>query len=185
MMKKVYTADLHLFHNSDFIVKSRGYESTDAMHIGMTDIWNRVVDPEDEVYIVGDVALLKTSQIDECNYILSTLHGTKFLIKGNHDGEKLLKKIGHNFIWVKDRYIVKEQDGDTKQSLFLDHYPMLTWDRAHHNIWQLHGHCHGSLMVELSTRLDVGWDVWERPITFQDIKEAMKDREYVMVDHHK
>lgn len=184
-MKKVYTADLHLFHNSDYIVKSREYSTIEDMHVGITDTWNKYVDPEDEVYIVGDIALPKSSQIDECNDILKNLNGIKFLIKGNHDGEKLLKKIGHNFVWVKDRHIVKEQDGDIKQSLFLDHYPILTWNRAHHGMWQLHGHCHGSLMVELSTRLDVGWDVWGRPITFQDIKEAMKDREYVTVDHHK
>lgn len=184
-MKKVYTSDTHLFHDSDFIVKRRGYTSIEDMHIGMIDIWNKNVDPEDEVYIIGDVALPKAAQIDECNRILKNLNGFKFLIKANHDNEKLLKKIGHNFIWVKDRHIVKEQDGDKKQSIFLDHYPILTWERAHHGIWQLHGHCHGSLHKEYeSTRLDVGWDVWGRPITFQDIKEAMKDKKYVVVDHH-
>lgn len=179
-----YTSDTHLFHNSPYIFENRGYNDIDEMHQGISSIWNTYVAPDDRVFIVGDIALPKSAQVDELNEILKSLNGNKFLVKGNHDGDKLLKKIGHNFTWIKDRYIHKEKDGDSIQRLFLDHYPVLTWDRAHYGTWQLHGHCHGSLTSELSTRLDVGWDVWGRPISFQDIKEAMKDRKYVVVDHH-
>ncbi len=179
-----YTADLHFFHRSPYIVERRGFTDVINMHQYIGYKWNQYVQPDDRVFIVGDVALPKAADIDELNDILSKLNGEKFLIKGNHDNEKLLKKIGHNFTWIKDRYTHKEKDDGNTQRLFLDHYPMVTWERANYGAWQLHGHCHGSLTVGLSTRLDVGWDVWGRPITFQDIKEAMKDRKYVVVDHH-
>lgn len=179
-----YTSDLHFFHRAKEIVERRGFTDVINMHQYMSYKWNQYVQPNDRVFIVGDIALPKAADIDELNDILKNLHGEKFLIRGNHDGEKLLKKIGYNFTWIKDRYIHKEKDGDKNQLLFLDHYPLLTWDRAHHGAWQLHGHCHGSLIAELSTRLDVGWDVWGRPITFQDIKEVMKVRKYLVVDHH-
>ena len=84
--------------------------------------------------------------------------------------------------------MLKIEDDGAKggfRHLVLFHYPMLTWDRAHYGSWHLHGHCHGSLDPKfVSTRMDVGWDVWRRPISYEDIKRHLKDREYVVVDHH-
>lgn len=179
-----YTADLHFFHNKEYILKNRNSSTMEELHLNMSQIWNINVDINDNVFIIGDIALCRNREIEQLNEILSNLNGNKFLIKGNHDEEKLLKKIEHNFVWIKDRYIVKEKDDGKIQHLFLDHYPLLTWKNAHHGSWQLHGHCHGSLIDKSSTRLDVGWDVWHKPISFEEIKEQFKNKTYVIVDHH-
>jgi calcineurin-like phosphoesterase family protein len=50
----------------------------------MVENHNRVVGPNDKVYMLGDIAFNKKNLV-----ILSRLNGEKVLIKGNHDTEKL------------------------------------------------------------------------------------------------
>jgi len=62
----------------------------------------------------------------------------------------------------------------------------LTWNKAHHGAWHLHGHCHGSLPIDLKIpRLDVGIDpMGYVPVSYEQISRLMKDRIWTPVDHH-
>lgn len=60
--------------------KVRPFSSAAEGDAYMVDAWNSRVKPGDKVYVLGDVAF---SPQDIA--ILSTLHGSKILIKGNHD----------------------------------------------------------------------------------------------------
>ena len=178
---KFFTSDLHLGHKK--IAEYSGYPHVDLMNLAIIQAPLDVRQPNDDLYILGDLSFCNA---DITNKFLSRLKGINlYLILGNHDNEKLIKKISHHFVWIKDYYHMKIKDEDKNQHLILFHYPMLTWDRAHYGTWQIHGHCHGSLFDDHeSTRIDVGWDVWCRPIAFEDIKRYMWSRDYKVVDHH-
>jgi calcineurin-like phosphoesterase family protein len=186
---KFFTSDLHCGHKK--IAKERGFDTSniewlDGMNSTIIKSINNSVREDDELFILGDLSFMKP---DETLEIIKSINCKNlYLIRGNHDGEKTLKKIEDQFIWIKDYYKLKIKDEDVNggnQHLVLFHYPMLTWDRAHYGSWQLHGHCHGSLDSKYqSTRIDIGWDVWRRVITYEDIKRNMLNKTYTIVDHH-
>ena len=68
------------------------------------------------------------------------------------------------------------------QSVWLNHYPMRSWDRSFHGSWHLYGHVHGQLMDEdskITHRLtrDVGVDACDyRPISFEEVRVYMQPR---------
>lgn len=51
------TSDLHFLHDREFIWKARGFNSVDEMNEETIRRFNEVVNPEDTVYILGDIAL--------------------------------------------------------------------------------------------------------------------------------
>jgi calcineurin-like phosphoesterase family protein len=71
------------------------------------------------------------------------------------------------------------------KKIWLNHYPMRSWDKAFHGAWHLYGHVHGRLRAEdeANPRLlakDVGVDACDyRPVSFSEISEFMKPREEV------
>lgn len=178
---KFFTSDPHLGHKK--IAEFREFPNVDLMNLSIIEGILDICKPNDDLYIIGDLSF---ANADITNELLSRLKGINlYLILGNHDNEKLIKKISHHFVWIKDYYHMKIKDEDKNQHLILFHYPMLTWDRAHYGSCQIHGHCHGSLFDDYeSTRIDVGWDVWRRPIAYEDIKRYMANKEYKVVDHH-
>ena len=179
-----FTSDLHFSHK--LMVEERGFTDADQMNTSIIQSINNVVRPDDDLFIIGDLSF---TNFENTEKILLSMQGRKHLILGNHDNLKFIKKLSHHFIWIKDRYMLKVKDEDVNggnQKLFLDHYPMLTWPEAHHRVWQVHGHCHNSLdSIYESTRIDCGYDVWRRPIAYEDIKRYMSTRTYKVVDHHK
>ena len=126
--------------------------------------WNSIINRQDNVYILGDFCL---GNRERTQYILSRLHGKKFLIRGNHD--KSCKGLENYFEWVGD---IKEAKFTNNQYDYIDpeepfcvemcHYPLLTWNRRPHGTCCLMGHCHGSLdelnKTSKELRVDVGYD---------------------------
>lgn len=182
-MKLWFTADLHFSHKKMMV--HRGLASPDDLSVEAMDLanrlminaWNVRVRPEDTVYILGDVSFAgptKTAQI------VSQLQGNKFLIRGNHDSDKHIKAMEPYLERVTDYLMIKYQE----QLIALCHYPMAVWDRGHYGAWHLHGHSHGQLVAPITTRLDVGWDVFGRPVSFEEVQTIMSSRIYRVVDQH-
>lgn len=139
--------------NSDIIVK-----------------WNSIINKDDDVYFLGDFSLTGKGLRDE---ILNSLNGKIYFIRGNHDD---IKNAHERFEWVKDYHELKMFDKETgvKQKIIMSHYPFETWNNKHRGSWHLHGHCHGNLPSNDSTaRLDVGWDCFGRPVSYEEIKFLM------------
>ncbi len=71
------------------------------------------------------------------------------------------------------------------QTIILSHYPILSWNKAHHGSWHLHGHCHQSLVKSLNHNdyykrkvLDIGCNGWDyTPLSYQDLKPIMDKKE--------
>ena len=77
-----FTSDLHFGHDREFIWKARGFESVEEMNKAIVERFNSKVQPEDTVYILGDI-MLGDNAVGE--YYLSQLNGEKIIILGNHD----------------------------------------------------------------------------------------------------
>lgn len=75
------------------------------------------------------------------------------------------------------------------QYIVLNHYPLSIWNYMKNSSWALVGHSHhgfkGSLPDNKNGKiLDVGWDGYKKPLSFNEVKEIMDKKEVVKVDSH-
>jgi calcineurin-like phosphoesterase family protein len=76
------------------------------------------------------------------------------------------------------------------QLICMSHYPFAVWNESHHGSWMIHSHSHGSYNPGLPNVgshgkiLDVGWDVFNRPVEVQEIKTIMDNKEKIFNDGH-
>lgn len=181
-----FTADLHFFHKNilkhhpcrpgaQYVMHSEF--GVQVMNETLIENWNEVVNPRDEVWVLGDFSF---GTPEEKARIFGHLNGSKHLIAGNHDNNAT-KRL--RWASVHDLYSWKQKP----HSATLCHYPLLTWDRAHYGSWMLHGHSHGLLGPTTTTRMDVGIDCHPefRPFHLDEIAAEMEKRSYVPVDAHR
>jgi calcineurin-like phosphoesterase family protein len=111
------------------------------------------VQPDDDLWIVGDFGFGKTSsQEGYLESIFNSLPGRKHLVIGNHDDQRV-----RNLPWQSVHTMIEVQDGD--QRLLLCHYPMITWEGARRGAIQLFGHVHQNWRGTRNA-VNVGVDVW-------------------------
>ena len=91
MTKTWVLADTHFGHQgvcnftqSDGVTPLRPWNDSAEMDGKLISNWNEVVDDQDRVYLLGDVAMNKKAL-----WPLKVLKGRKVLVRGNHDVEKL------------------------------------------------------------------------------------------------
>jgi len=82
-MSNIYfSSDLHFCHNRGFLYEPRGFSSIEEHDEIIVENWNKVVKPEDTVYLLGDIMLNDNkSGIEKLNQ----LNGIIYYIRGNHD----------------------------------------------------------------------------------------------------
>lgn len=89
-MTTYFTSDLHIGHVNilqyepdrfDFLGLAPD-DGVTEMNEGIVRLWNSQVNPDDTVYVVGDVAMGKVAENIE---YVRQLNGTKYLVMGNHD----------------------------------------------------------------------------------------------------
>ena len=173
-MKKWITSDLHFGHANimKFCPVTR-YGFTDVTHMNETLIkeWNQAVKPEDEVYILGDVAFCNA---DKAIAIMQRLNGTKILSQGNHD-KKLVKDVGFRDCFKEvHTYLRMRHEGHL---VVMFHFPILEWDQMHRGSVHFYGHVHGDKTgLEKYRARDVGFDATGKVVVSLDdmIADAMK-----------
>ena len=124
--------------------------------------WNSVVNQEDEVYILGDVAM---SIIANAPPLIRRLNGKKYLIAGNHDRtlRKLIATTSPDnddlFVWIRDYHAMTFHTADNKKvQLFMSHFPMSHWENMNQGSCMIHGHLHGTPSGVTGRIKDVGID---------------------------
>lgn len=96
------------------------------------------------------------------------------LVWGNHDHRSIRPVFGE----VLEQGMVTV-DG---QEIWLNHYPMRSWNKSFHGSWHLYGHVHGRLAKEDATNgssltKDAGVDACEyRPWSMDELREYMAPR---------
>jgi calcineurin-like phosphoesterase family protein len=165
--------------------EQRPYASVDEMNESLIANWNSVVKSGDEVWHLGDVGLIKP---DLLRPILDRLNGRIRLIKGNHEHQALDKRCFGRFetFDLYKKLKVTHPTSGKIQEIMLFHYPIGSWDKAHHGSWHLHGHSHNSYKTK-GKILDVGIDnplCSHRPMSLEQVAIFMDAQELHVVDHH-
>ena len=83
------TSDLHLGHDRDFVWGARGFDTLEEMEQAIVERFNSKVQPEDDVYLLGDSML---GDLEHGFELLKLLNGKKHFIIGNHDTKNRITK---------------------------------------------------------------------------------------------
>jgi calcineurin-like phosphoesterase family protein len=184
------TSDQHWFHSNILNYDNRTFKNVEEMNTQLILNWNNKIQHNDTVFFLGDLTLSK--DIEVVKNLVYQLNGKIHFIIGNHDDERIINKI-NRFESVSDYIELSVRDEDTsrkRQDIVMTHYPILSWNKAHHGSWLTHGHCHQSLMKtnqEYYKRkvIDVGCNGHNyTPLSYQEIKDIMKTKVISAVDHH-
>jgi calcineurin-like phosphoesterase family protein len=175
----LYTSDLHIGHQK--VAGIRGFATTDDHDLAMAERWRAQVQPEDHVWILGDLSMNMAKGLDW----IAPLPGTKHLITGNHD--KCFP--GHRNSWKVQRTYLEHfrsvQLGARHKicgtSVLLSHFPYLLdrgpesrdiqWRLRDEGGLLLHGHLHSPVKLTSPRELHVGPDAWGRLVTRDDVAE--------------
>jgi len=157
--KTFFTADWHL-GDRRLDILHRPFTDSEAMRKRLIENHNRLVTPEDRVYVIGD-AIHSASDTNPAT--LSAFNGHKILIKGNHDQLDDSEYLKH-FLTV-----VPEGEGLELEieglPCWLTHYPR----SAREDFFNLVGHVHGCWRVQ-KNMLNVGVDAHHfRPVSAKDV----------------
>jgi calcineurin-like phosphoesterase family protein len=164
-----FTADTHFGHANIIKYCNRPFNSVEEMDRALIRNWNETVQPDDDIYILGDFTMRGEGH---AKAYLTALNGKKYFIIGNHD--EFLEEFGETaywFEWVKD-YAVIEFEGSR---FVLFHYPIVEWHGFGKGSIHLHGHLHNSASIapwlSSNTRVfNVGVDVCDyKPISVTEI----------------
>ena len=144
-----FISDLHLFHKNVIgfdnrpFRKENGDPDVESMHKTIIKNWNSVVGDNDIVFYLGDLCF---GRPEWANGIIHALKGKIHFIMGNHDKYKDINSYGR-FESINDLVDLNIFADNIKGDIHfvLCHYPIFSWNRAHHGSIMLHGHSHGNL----------------------------------------
>ncbi len=138
------TSDLHFEHSNIIRYSNRPFADVNEMNNALIENWNKVVSPRDTVLCLGDFMMSEKSP----RYFTQQLNGHIHLIKGNHD-----KFDTSCFASVRSMWRYKYHG----LSIFLIHYPMLSWPGDIHLFGHVHSGPHKPLAGQMNS-YDVGID---------------------------
>jgi calcineurin-like phosphoesterase family protein len=121
------------------------------MDQAMIERWNDTVQPDDEVWHLGDFSVRQS--IERIKFLLRAFNGHKHLLVGNNDDAAVTECDEWHSVQA---YTERTIDG---VRLVLCHYPFRTWRDIGRGAINLHGHSHGRLKP-LPRQYDDGVDVW-------------------------
>lgn len=161
------TSDTHFNHD-----KLIEYGRPPDFNRRIVDNWNRVVGKNDFVLHLGDLTMCGK---EETMAYTKRLHGTKFLVRGNHDGNSDGWYMDCGFTTIEPIYKVFSDKYEIRWPFLFTHEPVqdlpLTWYNIHGH---LHGDSHRDALVT-DRHLDVGVDCFDfTPIRLYDAVNKLK-----------
>lgn len=163
-----FTSDLHAFHKNIIEYDNLPFKSLEEYRNTIINEWNSKISPEDEVYLLGDIAVGGTNgQIYE---FIQRLNGKKYLIQGNHDHRTITKckYLRNCFEWIQWHYVFDYG----KYRFHLYHCPIESWFNMNTmKSIHLHGHSHGKSSKK-ERRMDVGFKACN--FTIYSIEQIIK-----------
>jgi calcineurin-like phosphoesterase family protein len=193
MARVWFTADLHLGHAN--IIKycqrpflspeerervrqdARGRWSLSAETVrrhddGLLEAINSRVGASDILWVLGDFCW---GTLEEATGYRDRIHCRHVhLVWGNHDHQSIRP--------LFEDAIEQGMFRAEGQDVWLNHYPMRSWNRSFHGTWHLYGHVHGRLAAEDAANdwtltKDIGVDACDyRPWSMDDLRAYMAPR---------
>jgi calcineurin-like phosphoesterase family protein len=167
--KLYFTSDTHFGHTNIIKYCNRPYDTVEEMDEGIIKIWNKVVPKDGIVFHLGDFTFKGSKAIQEYR---SQLNGTIYLCEGNHDNGREVRKSGcfHQIADIYDLTLQDDEMPEGKQEIVCCHYPIFSHKNSSHGAFHFHGHLHGLAGLNKISAVDVGIDVWQQPMTYQELK---------------
>lgn len=170
-MSDFFTSDLHIGHSKIIQYCNRPFSSVQEMDEAFITKWNAKVPPNGKVWMIGDIFFCDAKRATE---IMFRLNGEKHLILGNHD--KMIrnqKPVQNLFTRIYQDLHQETIDGIP---VIMCHYPLLSWNRAFHGSFMLHGHVHSTEPTNgIHRRYDVGVDANDyAPVSWAEIKRTLE-----------
>ena len=142
-MGNIYVcSDWHFCHQQDFLYSPRGFKNQYEMNKAIIERHNAIVQPDDDVYCLGDCVMNNNEEGIKC---IKQLKGNIHIICGNHETNTKIKLYEecYNVVEITDAKWLKYK----KQIFFLSHYPCLTDNHdadkpLSRRIINVCGHCH-------------------------------------------
>lgn len=174
-------SDTHYNHENIIGFCRSEFANPDDMNSHIVKVWNEYIKPDDDVWHLGDFALKTGLKKEETRNLFKQLNGRIHLIRGNHDNLKQIKDFGWTSIQDEEFIIINgvkfrmthfsypwgmtEMDKQERPECKTEPipnpetgeiYPLLN---GHvHKVWAVRKNC-----------LNVGWDIWKRPINTDDV----------------
>lgn len=197
-MTRYWTSDLHLGHERICKLAERPFASVEEMNTELVRRWNDTVGPDDDVIVLGDLAMGRFAETLE---LVAMLNGRKLLVPGNHDRVHPVyndRRAHKRLVWSRMYFEAGVQilpchiavrlegrlvhachfpydEDDLGRTEYDEYRPK---DEGH---WLLHGHTHGrgqprGLRNPVHGRqVDVGVDLWDfRPISDWQIQAEIE-----------
>lgn len=165
-----YTADLHFGHKAIIPFSQRPFATVEDMDQAMIENWNRRVQSQDTVYILGDFCYRNNTPASS---YLKQLKGKKHLITGNHDSRLLSDQDAMRYIESANSLNVVHDPGG---KIVLCHYPLAEWNGLYKGWYHAYGHIHNRkddtflLMGFREKALNAGVDVNHfQPVTLAEM----------------
>ena len=159
-MNTWFTSDWHIGDTRVNMLR-RPFVNEDEMFFRLKDEHNKLVHPNDTVYVLGDVCFRKAK------HVLSSVkdfNGKKILVRGNHDRDTS----DEEFLVYFDQVISEGEGLEVEYkniNFYLTHYPTTT----RQDIFNLVGHVHDSWKFQ-PNMINVGVDVNHfRPVNADEI----------------
>lgn len=192
---KYFSSDYHLFHARIIELNARPFKSMQDMVDAIVKNYNEYVDIDDDMWILGDFAFYKADGRVEA--VFNRLNGRKHLIIGNHDCDRIIKRLN----WDS---VAKEARLELRPGVWahLSHCPIVHCDDLvkddHAEILKkkapkccksieanecapnidvyLHGHIHSNQRQCLQNCFDVGVDACDfKPVSAAQICEMWEN----------
>lgn len=162
--KKWFLSDTHFSQQRTLDFSKRPFRNVKEMDLELISNWNKTVNVNDDVYVLGDFG-------EDLRYINCLNFKTLHFIKGNYERDKVpdiieqLKKRKDVKIYDNDECKIKVGDFDC----VLRHEPQTDY-KPKKGEFVLYGHIHGRQMVKKGFGLDVGVDCHHfRPISEDEV----------------
>jgi len=174
-----FSSDLHFNHQREFIYNPRGFETIKDMNETIITRFNIMVEPEDDLYLLGDNFL--GQDLDAGLALMLELPGKLHLIRGNHDSDKRWEalKALPNVVEIADAKFLKYG----KYHFFLSHFPTMTGNLEKESLSQmtlnLSGHTHSKdkFYMDMPYIYNVAVDAHDcYPISAETILMDMKNK---------
>lgn len=128
-------------HNREFLYKPRGFDNVWDMNNAIVENWNKVVDIDDDIYVLGDLML---NDNDEGARLIKSLKGKLHIILGNHDTDT--RVMMYNMFWNVEEVSYATVLKYNGYHFYLSHYPTFTANLEKESLKKctinLYGHTH-------------------------------------------
>lgn len=165
MAEKWFISDTHFFHENIIRYCGRPFANAEMMNVYMIVEWNKLVQPQDKVYHLGDVGIGFGGDDTKLGNLLGQLNGKKRLILGNHDNAKsvaLQKHFDKIELWY----------GRKEWSFTASHMPLKEGHFRDGSV-NVHGHTHNTWVDGPYINVCVENTMY-RPIHIEEIFKEVK-----------